>query len=160
MIRFALVAALVIGLAACDEPKSEREAPPKRKALSDTATVLPPGVRQQWLAALDQAMKERLSIYKGRVRMRRLLLGVTYVPIAALQAECSPFAGIRLIAPPRYTDEINSITLISRRGDDTWESRLGVGRSSPAAISLMDDLCRHLVDRLEAMIARAPPEKP
>ena len=68
MIRLLLAAALAIGLAACDEPKSERES--EREALSDTATVLPPGVRQQWFAALDQAMKERLSIYKGRVIMR------------------------------------------------------------------------------------------
>ena len=54
MLRFALVAALAIGLTACDEPKSEREA--EREALSDTATVLPPGVRQQWFAALDRAL--------------------------------------------------------------------------------------------------------
>lgn len=57
MLRFALAAALAISLVACDDPKSERE------ALSNTATVLPPGVRQQWFAALDQAMKEQLSIY-------------------------------------------------------------------------------------------------
>jgi len=88
MIRLLLAAALVIGLAACDEPKSERE------GLSDTATVLPPGVRQQWFAALDQAMKKHLSIYKGRVRIQGFLGGVTYAPIAALQAECSPLVGV------------------------------------------------------------------
>ena len=150
MLRFALVAALLIGLAACDEPKSERT------ALSKTATVLPPGVRQQWFAALDQAMKEELSIYKGRVRIQQLFGGgVTYTPITSLQAECSPLVGISLIAPRGGEDVESSINLVGAWGAAIGQGVsppvLGVGRSSPAAISLMDDLCRHLVDRLEAM---------
>ena len=101
-----VIAALVIGLAACDEPKSERDAKPKPKALSDTATVLPPGVREQWFAALDQAIKERLSVYKGRVRMYRFLGGVVYAPISNLQVECNPLSGIGLV--------------IERGGEDTF----------------------------------------
>ena len=159
MIRLLLAAALVIGLAACDEPKSERE------GLSDTATVLPPGVRQQWFAALDQAMKERLLIYKGRVRIQELFGGgVTYAPITALHAECSPLVGISLIAPRGGEDVESSINLVGAWGAAIGQGvsppELGVGGSSPAALSLMDALCRHLVDRLEAMIARAPPQQP
>lgn len=144
-----VAAALAIGLAACDEPKSERE------GLSNTATVLPPGVRQQWFAALDQAMKEQLSIYKGRVRIRGFLGGVTYAPIAALQAECSSLVGISLSAPHGGEEAEISINLIGAWGAAIGQGvsppELGVGGSSPAAMSLMDDLCRHLVDRLEAM---------
>lgn len=158
MLRFALVAALAIGLTACDEPKSERE------ALSKTATVLPPGVRQQWFATLDEAMKEELSIYKGRVRIRDWLGGVSYVPIAGLQAECSPLVGVSLIAPGGGKDVESSINLIggwrASTGQDVGLPELGVDEFSPAAIALMDDLCRHLVDRLEAMIAQAQPEPP
>ncbi len=162
MLRFALAAVLVIGLTACDEPKSEREA--RREAQSNTATVLPPGVRQQWFAALDRAMNEELSIYKGRVRIRDLLGGVSYAPIAVLQAECSPLVGISLIAPRGGKDVESSINLIGAWGGATGEGvdlpELGVDEFSPAALSLMDDLCRHLVDRLETMIAEGQAQQP
>ena len=151
-----VIAALVIGLAACDEPKSERDAKPKPKALSDTATVLPPGVREQWFAALDLAIKERLFVYKGRVRMYRFIGGVVYAPISNLEVECDPSAGISLVAE-QHTKSNPFGLLIQLIGDsiagdkDVPTPKLGVGDQSPAAISLMDDLCRHLVGRLETM---------
>ena len=68
-----VIAALVIGLAACDEPKSERDAKLKRKALSNTATVLPPGVRDQWFAVLNRELEKRVAVYKGRIRVEGTL---------------------------------------------------------------------------------------
>ena len=172
-----VIAALVIGLAACDEPKTERDAKSKRKALSDTATVLPPGVREQWFAAFDQAIKERLSVYKGRIRVDGTLGYVTYAPISNFRSECSPLLGISLTAARGGKDTSGvSIRLIGfnvgkhapnlqseatreifKNVFGTTAPELGVSNYSPAARSLMDDLCRHLVDRLEAMRMKKTP---
>ncbi len=161
----AIVAAIWIGKPYFDQWQADRariaeEQPHKiseERRQASLAIVLPIGVREQWIQALDRAMDERLFLYKGRLRIPNgLTNGYTYVLLSNLQIECdtdfgvwltSPDAeeGIALLDPLRLADH-------ARLVDDPFRPELERDvKDSPAAGNLMDELCRRVLDRITSL---------
>ena len=185
-IPVAVLSVAIATLFACDGGRENEETSIKQRAeLDQTATVLPPGVRQAWFAALDQAITDHIRFYKGRIVTVDHLSGVSFVPVDLLEARCGGFLStIELVLPGGGKEGRETIPLLNAmfanveeaspenataakketaNKQDTldnplllsmWGSPappLGVGEESPAALRLMNDLCRHLIDRIETM---------
>jgi hypothetical protein len=156
----------VLALAACDERASrESNEKPKEPALDETATTLPPGVREAWLQAVDSALEERIAGYRGRIRIEGPLeMGFSYLPAQLLTASCDTLQGIRLLGNGEGENQEVVYLVQETHSNDkpmdddyfgVWAPSLGVGDSSPAARGLMDELCKHVVERLDEMAARS-----
>jgi len=157
----AIVAAIWIGKPYFDKWQADRArigeernhqiAEERRQA--SLAIVLPTGVREQWIQALDRAMDERLFLYKGRLRIPNdLSNGYTYVLLSNLQIECDTDSGVWLTSP----DGEEGIALLDTYGFGgpttfEWPELERDVKDSPAAGNLMDELCRRVLDRITSL---------
>lgn len=179
----AVLSVAIATLFACDGgSKNEETSTEQRTELDQTATVLPPGVRQAWFTSLDRAITDHFSFYKGRVVTMGPFSVVSFVPVELLEARCGGFPQIELVLPGGGAEGRETIPLVQMTNQEeiseqnaadasqeTGKNRgsleipramswfgvpappLGVGDRSPAALQLMNDLCRHLIDRIETM---------
>ncbi len=145
------------------EERSHQIAEERRQA--SLAIVLPTGVREQWIQALDRAMDERLLLYKGRLRIPNdLTNGYTYVLPSNLQVSCDTDSGVWLTSP----DAEEGIALLDPHGrlggpttfellrsgaiDDSFRPELERDvKDSPAAGNLMDEICCRVLDRITSL---------
>ncbi len=126
------------------EERRDQIAEERRQA--SLAIVVPSGVREQWIQALDRAMDERLLIYKGRLRIRYIKNGYTYVPLANLQVYCDPWFGIQLTS-----SDAELAATLKLTGDLFGPEIESSVKESPAAGNLMDELCRRVLDRIASL---------
>ena len=60
---------------------------------SETQRPLTPEERSDYIAAVNQALREKMVVYKGRLRLYGFggpLFGVDYVPIPLISVHCGP----------------------------------------------------------------------
>ncbi len=126
------------------EERSHQIAEERRQA--SLAIVLPTGVREQWIQALDRAMDERLFLYKGRLRIRYIKNGYTYVPLANLQVYCDPWFGIQLTS-----SDAEGAASLKLTGDLFGLELDRDVKDSTAVGNLMDELCRRVLDRITSL---------
>ena len=76
---------------------------------------MPPGVRERWFAALDKAIDERLSGYKGRVIVVDFFSGVSFVPVDLIKVQCGGFIpSVSLVLPGGGVEEVGrGVALLS-----------------------------------------------
>ena len=159
-IYVALGMAAILGLAAFEEvrrPEPNTEPEKQKIVLDDTATLLPPGVREAWFSALDQAIEKQISFYGNWLEVKPdsdlLFNNVRYYHLSGVVARCDADSQEIALESIASTEERGFLIMLV--SEDPWSEKsskapaLGVGASSPAALTLMDDLCRHLVDRIE-----------
>ena len=161
-------AVLLVGLAACEEQQRDQTTQSEQRNLDQTATTLPLGVRDMWFQTLDRAIDERLVVYKKWAKVKDLLGGVSYVPLDRMSVHCGWGIGLKL-DEEKFLPSVYLITPFTDKEPEIEQEveeglsylglpapELGVGGGSPAAIKLMDDLCRHLIDRLDRLSASQP----
>lgn len=156
MIRFAVLAVLTLILASCHDDEANDRAYFPESELDQNETVLPAGVRETWFAALDEAIKKNIVLYRGRVRMSGEFGSVSYVPVADIRPVCGGFLYDISLKLAFGGEEASSfgVDLVGGFGHYAFGGpkpvpapELGVNEFSPAAMNLMDDLCRRLLDR-------------
>ena len=190
-LRAAVSALAIAAISACDDgSKNDRTSSEQKPELDQTATELPPGIRERWFAALDKVIDERLGGYKGRVIVADYFSGISFVPVDLLEVQCGGFIEVvSVVLPGGGVEGVGRevVLLSSMSSEQNGESEqqpaapgttseqdkrdeplplvldeplslilygrptppLGVGKKSPAALQLMTDLCRHLIDRIE-----------
>ncbi len=172
---FLAVLAGSLTLGACDEKEAEVTRKAKSEEAKDQkAKILPPGVREAWFAAIDQAMAQKVQIHQGQVthkigKFEHMLYGVSYIPRSQVGVECGGFMeGVRLLVPPRDEDTDGRLTLIgSVVESEIYDSLLSPGfgknpsgkrisHNSPAALNLMKEVCRRAIDLLAKMENQSP----
>lgn len=162
-------AVLLVGLAACEEQQRDQTTQSEKRNLDQTATTLPSGVRDMWFQTLDRAIDKRLVVYKKWAKLKDFLGGITYVPLDRMSVHCGWNISLVVEAGDVFFPSVYLIQTFTEKKLEIEQEveeglsyfglpapELGVGQDSPAALKLMDDLCRHLIDRLDRLSASQP----
>ncbi len=132
----------------------------------DTATAQPeteigraltPAEKSAYADALKMAIHERVTVYKGRVRLSAGLLGGTvYVPISIISVSCETFFGISLKTPGSEGEEAApfEMVLVGLFDSDNEEELQETVDDALDGADFMDEMCRMVVDELERLAAQ------
>ncbi len=134
--------------ATADQPEGEAE----------TRRPLTLAEKSAYADAIKTAIREKLEVYKGRLRLSAGLLGGTvYVPISLISVSCDTLYGVALKAPGSEGGEAAPVEMALVGdlfdSDDNWSLQESIDDALDGA-EFLDEICRMVVDELERLAAR------
>ncbi len=129
-----------------ESPESETEA----------QRPLTPEERSAYIVAVNRALRERMVVYKGRLRiggdlLGHPVLGVEYVPIPLISVQCDRFFGVQIKGPGGEGDEVGpaSMSLTSLFSGDIDRALHKIVMEASDGQELLDEVCRMVIDELD-----------
>ena len=133
--------------ATADQPEGEAE----------TRRPLTLAEKSAYADAIKTAIREKLEVYKGRLRLREYLLGDTmYVPISLISVGCENYYGVTLKAPGSE-GEVGApfqMVLVDQFDDDNEQELHGTIIDALDGAEFLDEMCRMVIDELERLAAQ------
>ena len=124
---------------------------------AETRRALTPAEKSAYADAIKTAIRERVAVYKGRVRLSEGIFGSTvYVPISLISVSCETFFGVVLKTPGSEGGEAApfEMVLVGQFDDDNEEELQETVDDALDGAEFMDEMCRMVVDELERLAAQ------
>ena len=116
-------------------------------------------MRDGWFDILNLAIDEKLIVYKGWIGFHNNYATI-YARLPNVVVECDGMGRVSIKEPAgefgMKIELVYGTPYVESIGQESdylgfGAPELGVGYISPAALELMDELCRHLIYRLETL---------
>ncbi len=124
---------------------------------AETRRALTPAEKSAYADAIKTAIRERVAVYKGRVRLSEGIFGGTvYVPISLISVSCETYFGVVLKTPGSEGGEAApfEMVLVGLSDDDNEEELQETVDDALDGAEFMDEMCRMVVDELERLAAQ------
>lgn len=132
--------------ATADQPEGEDE----------IRRPLMPAEKSAYANAIKAAIREKVMVYKGRVRLSPGILGGTvYVPISLISVSCETLFGVALKTPGSESEQAAPVEMVLvGLFDDNEEGDLQATVDDALdGAEFMDEMCQMVVDELERLAA-------
>ncbi len=129
---------------------------------SEAQRPLTPEERSAYIAAISRALRERIVVYNGRLRMgsgSSWLFGIEYVPIPLISVRCNSLfgGGLEIRGPGGDGEGVSpaSMSLSDFLSADQLRLHRTVRNASDGA-EVLDEVCRMVIDELDRLSAQPP----
>ena len=124
---------------------------------AETRRALTPAEKSAYADAVRTAIREKVAVYKGRVRLSEDILdGTVYVPIPLISVSCGTFFGVALMAPGSEGEQASPVgmVLVGLFDEDNEGELQETVIDALDGAEFMDEMCRMVVDELERLAAQ------
>ena len=136
---------------------SDRATADQLEGEAETRRPLTLAEKSAYADAIKTAIREKLEVYKGRLRLSAGLLGGTvYVPISLISVSCEEWFGVVLEAPGSEGEDVApfGMVLVGLIDEDNEGELQETVIDALDGAEFMDEMCRMVIDELERLAAQ------